>query len=158
MRLRGGDRRLRLSPKYDKKIGGDYYENMMAAKAADRVAKAVANALIGDTLAYFERQVHGGTRFDIWFRNFSEDEIYTIYDVIENLPGVKNVYVRQQTPGNFQIDVNFQGKKFDFQRSLYRALKNKGIAFQTQQSKGNRFLFFKQGTDNPFNEANININ
>ena len=141
-----------------KKIAGDYYENMMPAKAADRVAKAVANALIGDTLAYFERQVHGGTRFDIWFRNFSEDEIYTIYDVIENLPGVKNVYVRQQTPGNFQIDVNFQGKKFDFQRSLYRALKNKGIAFQTQQSKGNRLLFFKQGTDNPFNEANININ
>ena len=141
-----------------KKIGGNYYEDMMAAKAADRVAKAVANALIGDTLAYFERQVHGGTRFDIWFRNFSEDEIYTIYDVIENLPGVKNVYVRQQTPGNFQIDVNFQGKKFDFQRSLHRALKNKGIAFQTQQSKGNRLLFFKQGTDNPFNEANININ
>jgi len=116
---------------------------MMAAKAADRVAKAVANALIGDTLAYFERQVHGGTRFDIWFRNFSEDEIYTIYDVIENLPGVKNVYVRQQTPGNFQIDVNFQGKKFDFQRRLYQGLNQRGILFQTQQAKGNRFLLFE---------------
>ncbi|MFO7816793.1 MAG: flagellar assembly protein T N-terminal domain-containing protein [Thermodesulfobacteriota bacterium] len=141
-----------------KKIQGDYYENMMAAKAADKVGKAVAESLVGDAVAYFERQIHSGARFDIWFRNFSESEIYTIYSVLENINGVKDLNVRQQAPGNFQLDVNFQGKKFNFQRSLHQGLKAKNIPFQTQQAKGNRFLFFKKGTDNPFNEANININ
>ncbi|MDQ7032332.1 MAG: flagellar assembly protein T N-terminal domain-containing protein [Desulfonauticus sp.] len=139
------------------RIAGNYYEDMMAAKAADKVGKAVAKALIGDVVAYFERQVHGGARFDIWFRNFSEEEVYTIYDILQNISGVKDVNVRQQTPGNFQVDVNYQGKKFDFQRQLYMKMKQQGIAFQTQQAKGNRFLFFKKGTANPFSESNINI-
>jgi hypothetical protein len=65
--------------------------------------------------------------------------------------------VRQQSPGNFQFDVQFKGKKFDFQRRLYQGLKQRGILFQTQQAKGNRFLLFKAGTDNPFAEENINI-
>ncbi|SDN65651.1 Flagellar assembly protein T, N-terminal domain [Desulfonauticus submarinus] len=137
------------------RVSGNYYEDMMAAKAADKVGKAVAKALIGDVLAYFERQVHGGARFDIWFRNFSEEEVYTIYDILQNISGVKDINVRQQSPGNFQVDVNYQGKKFDFQRQLYMQMKRRGIAFQTQQAKGNRFLFFKKGTDNPFRNINI---
>lgn len=137
------------------KMAGNYYEDMMAAKAADKVGKAVADALLGDVLAYFERQVHGGARFDIWFRNFSEAETYTIYDILQNIPGVKDINVRQQSPGNFQVDVNYQGKKFDFQRQLYQTMQQRGIAFQTQQAKGNRFLFFKAGTDNPFGQVNL---
>jgi len=134
------------------KMAGNYYEDMMAAQAADKVGKAVAEALVGDVLAYFERQVHGGARFDIWFRNFSEGETYTIYDILQNIPGVKDINVRQQSPGNFQVDVNYQGKKFDFQRQLYQTMQQRGIAFETQQAKGNRFLFFKAGTNNPFLE------
>ncbi len=140
-----------------KKIQGDYYENMMAAKAADKVGKKVAEALLGDTVAYFERQIHGGSRFDIWFRNFSQSEIYSIYSVLENINGVKDLNVRQQSPGNFQLDVNYQGKKFNLQRSLHQKLQSQNIPFQTQQAKGNRFLFFKKGTENPFNEDAINI-
>ena len=56
------------------KMGGNYYDNMQAAKAADALGKGVADALIGDTLAYFERSVHAGTRFDVWFRNFDFTE------------------------------------------------------------------------------------
>ncbi|MDK2922278.1 MAG: hypothetical protein PWR24_1835 [Desulfonauticus sp.] len=137
------------------KMAGNYYEDMMAAQAADKVGKAVAEALVGDVLAYFERQVHGGARFDIWFRNFSEGETYTIYDILQNIPGVKDINVRQQSPGNFQVDVNYQGKKFDFQRQLYQTMQQRGIAFETQQAKGNRFLFFKAGTNNPFGEVNL---
>jgi hypothetical protein len=140
-----------------KKIGGDYYEDMMAAKAADAVGKAVAKALINDVVAYYNRAQTAGMRFDIWLRNFSEDEIYTIIDVIESMPGFVDKNVRQQSPGNFQFDVQFKGKKFDFQRRLYQGLKQRGILFQTQQAKGNRFLLFKAGTDNPFAEENINI-
>ena len=140
-----------------KKIGGDYYEDMMAAKAADAVGKAVAKALINDVVAYYNRAQTAGMRFDIWLRNFSENEIYTIIDVIESMPGFVDKNVRQQSPGNFQFDVQFKGKKFDFQRRLYQGLKQRGILFQTQQAKGNRFLLFKAGTDNPFAEENINI-
>lgn len=139
------------------KIESDYYEDMTAAKAADKVGKAVAESLVGDTVAYFERQIHGGARFDLWFKNFSESEIYDIYEVLEDISGVKDLNIRQQSPGNFQVDVNYQGKKFNFQRSLHQGLKSRDIPFQTQQAKGNRFLFFKQGTDNPFAEENITV-
>lgn len=137
------------------KAGGDYYDNMQAAKAADNLGKAIADALIGDTLAYYERVLHGGTRFDVWFRNFSENETYAIVDVIERMTGFKDKNVRNESPGNFQLDVNYQGKKFDFKREIFRGLKRQGIQFDTQQAKGNRFLLFKKGTDNPFGEANI---
>jgi len=138
------------------KMSGNYYDNMQAAKAADKLGKAIADALIGDTLAYYERAVHAGTRFDVWFRNFSEDETYTIVDVIEQMSGFKDKNVRNESPGNFQLDVNYQGKKFDFKRELFRGLKSQGIQFDTQQAKGNRFLLFKKGTDNPFGAININ--
>jgi hypothetical protein len=143
------------------KMSGNYYDNMQAAKAADKLGKAIADkaiadALIGDTLAYYERAVHAGTRFDVWFRNFSEDETYTIVDVIEQMSGFKDKNVRNESPGNFQLDVNYQGKKFDFKRELFRGLKSQGIQFDTQQAKGNRVLLFKKGTDNPFGAININ--
>ncbi len=138
------------------KMSGDYYDNMQAAKAADKLGKAIADALIGDTLAYYERAVHAGTRFDVWFRNFSEDETYSIVDVIEQMSGFKDKNVRNESPGNFQLDVNYQGKKFDFKRELFRGLKAQGILFDTQQAKGNRFLLFKKGSDNPFGAININ--
>ncbi len=137
------------------KATGDYYDNMQAAKASDAVGKAVAKALIGDTLAYFQRSVHAGARFDLWFRNFSEEETYAIVDVIDKMSGFKDRYVRNQSPGNFQLDVNYQGKKFDFQKELFTSLKRQGILFQTQQAKGNRFLFFKTGTDNPFKDIQV---
>ncbi|MBU4209139.1 MAG: hypothetical protein KKH84_03425 [Proteobacteria bacterium] len=138
------------------KMSGDYYDDMQAAKAADELGKAIADALIGDTLAYYERSVHAGTRFDVWFRNFSEDEIYAIVDVIEKMSGFKDKNVRNESPGNFQLDVNYQGKKFDFKRELFMGLNQQGIQFDTQQAKGNRFLLFKKGSDNPFGAININ--
>jgi len=138
------------------RMSGDYYDNMQAAKAADKLGKAIADALIGDTLAYYERAVHAGTRFDVWFRNFPEDETYTIVDVIERMTGFKDKNVRNESPGNFQLDVNYQGRKFDFKRELFKGLKAQGILFDTQQAKGNRFLLFKKGSDNPFGAININ--
>lgn len=77
-------------------------------------------------------------------------------DVIEQMSGFKDKHVRNESPGNFQLDVNYQGRKFDFKRELYRGLKAQGILFDTQQAKGNRFLLFKKGTDNPFGAININ--
>lgn len=138
-----------------KSMGGDYYDNMQAAKAADKLGKGVAEAVIKDALAYFERVVHAGARFDVWFRHFSEEETYTIVDVIEQMTGFKDKNVRNESPGNFQLDVNYQGKKFDFKRDLFRGLQQHGIRFKTQQAEGNRFLFFKEGTDNPFGKMNI---
>ena len=146
-----------LTIKTSKSMAGDYYANHQAAKSADRLGKAVAQALIGDTLAYFERSVHAGTRFDVWFRNFSEQETYTIVKVIEAMSGYKDKNVRNESPGNFQLDVNYQGKKFDFKRALYQGLKQKGIRFKTQQSKGNRFLLFKDRTDEPFSKVNPDL-
>ena len=138
------------------KMRGSYYDNSQAAKAADKLGKGVANALIKDTLAYYERAANAGNRFDIWFKNFTEDDTYTIVDVIEGMSGYKDKNVRNQSPSNFQLDVNYKGKKFDFQRELFRGLKKQGIGFETQQAKGNRFLLFKKGTSNPFGEVNIN--
>jgi hypothetical protein len=144
-----------LYVKTSKAISGSYYDNMQAAKAADALGKGIADALIGDTLAYYERAANAGTRFDVWFKNFSEEDTYVIVDVIEAMPGFKDKNVRNESPGNFQLDVNFQGKKFDFKRGLFRGMKNEGIRFKTQQAKGNRFLLFKEGTDNPFADLNI---
>ncbi len=138
------------------KMRGNYYDNSQAAKASDKLGKGVANALINDTLSYYERAANAGNRFDIWFRNFTEDDTYTIVDVIEAMSGYKDKNVRNQSPANFQLDVNYKGKKFDFQRELFRGLKKQGIGFETQQAKGNRFLLFKKGTSNPFGEVNIN--
>jgi tRNA splicing endonuclease len=138
------------------KASGNYYEDMQAAKAADQLGKAIADALIEDTLSYFERAVNAGTRFDVWFRNFSEQETYVIVDVIEQMTGFKDKNVRNESPGNFQLDVSYQGKSFDFKRELYRGLQDQGILFDTQQAKGNRFLLFKKGSDNPFGAININ--
>ncbi|MBT3311555.1 MAG: hypothetical protein HN737_14075 [Desulfobacterales bacterium] len=139
------------------KVPGSYYDNMQASKAADALGKAVAKALINDTVAYYDRAATAGTRFDVWFRNFDDEQTYTIVDVIEAIPGFMDKNVRNESPGNFQLDVNFQGKKFDFKRYLYKGLKEQGISFKTQQAKGNRFLLFKKGSDNPYNESNMNI-
>jgi hypothetical protein len=139
------------------KVSGSYYDNMQASKAADALGKAVAKALINDTTAYYDRAATAGTRFDVWFRNFDDEQTYTIVDVIEAMPGFMDKNVRNESPGNFQLDVNFQGKKFDFKRYLYKGLKEQGISFKTQQAKGNRFLLFKKGSDNPFSESNMNI-
>ena len=139
------------------KVSGSYYDNMQASKAADALGKAVAKALINDTVAYYDRAATAGTRFDVWFRNFDDEQTYTIVDVIEAMPGFMDKNVRNESPGNFQLDVNFQGKKFDFKRYLYKGLKEQGISFKTQQAKGNRFLLFKKGSDNPYSESNMNI-
>jgi len=135
---------------------GSYYENTMAAKAVTKLAKRVSEALVGDTVAYFERQIHGGTRYECWFRNFDQKEIFTIVEIIENMAGFKDKNIRNQSPKDFQVDVNYQGKKFDFQRELYSGLKNQGIEIEFQQAEGNRFLVFKAGTENPFADSNIN--
>ncbi|MBF0225869.1 MAG: hypothetical protein HQK76_10480 [Desulfobacterales bacterium] len=148
---RSGD----LYVKTMKSMGGDYYRDREAARGSESVGKALSEAIIGDTLNYFERAVNAGTRFDVWFRNFPEREIYTIVDVIEGMKAFKDKNVRQQVEGLFQLDVNYQGKKFDFQRELFQGLEQKGIKFKTQQAKGNRFLFFKEGTDNPYGDINI---
>lgn len=137
------------------KSGGDAYGDAQAAKATEEVGRALALALVPDVLSYFERSVQAGGRYDLWFRNFSEEEIYTIVDAIEAMNGFVDKNVRDQSPGNFQMDVQCRGKKFDFQRELYQGLKKEGISFDTQQAKGNRFLFFKKGTANPYGEPKV---
>ena len=132
------------------KDAGQYYDDMHASNAADKLGKAVADALIGDTLAYFERSVQAGTRFDLHFRSFSENEVNAVVGVMEGLPGFKNRQVRNQTSGYLQMDVNYQGKKLDFQDELLRAMTTKGIRYKLHQVMGNRFLFFKDGTINPY--------
>ena len=132
------------------KDAGQYYDDMQASNSADKLGKAVAEALIGDTLAYFERSVQAGTRFDLHFRSFSENEVNAIVGVMEELPGFKNRQVRNQTSEYFQLDVNYQGKKLDFQDELLRAMTKKGIRYKLHQAMGNRFLFFKDGTINPY--------
>lgn len=64
------------------------------------------------------------------------------------MTGFKNKYIRNESPGNFQLDINYQGTKFDFKRELYNSLKEQGIFFDTQQAEGNRFLLYKKGTGN----------
>ncbi|NQU03044.1 MAG: hypothetical protein HQ589_02715, partial [Syntrophaceae bacterium] len=91
-----------------------------------------------------------GTRFDLHFRSFSENEVNAIVGVMEELPGFKNRQVRNQTSEYFQLDVNYQGKKLDFQDELLRAMTKKGIRYKLHQAMGNRFLFFKDGTINPY--------
>ena len=129
---------------------GQYYDNMQASNAADRLGKAVAEALIGDTLAYFQRSLQAGTRFDLHFRNFSDDEIGTIIDVAGDLPGLRNMQVRNQTSEYVHMDISYQGQKLNFQDALLRALERRGIHCALHQALGNRFLFFRDGTQNPY--------
>lgn len=132
------------------KKAGQYYDDMQASNAADRLGKAVAEALIGDTLAYFERSVQAGTRFDLHFRNFSEKEIRAIIDIMGNLPGVRNRQVRTQTSDYVHMDIHFQGQKLDLQDTFTGAMKKKEIHCRLHQVTGNRFLFYREGTPNPF--------
>lgn len=139
-----------------KAISGDYYEDMQASRGADAVGKALAEAVIEDAIQWFERAVHAGARFDVWFRNFSATEIFTIVDVIEDMRGFRDKYVRNQSPGSFQLDVNYQGRTFDFQRELFRGLQAHDIQLETQEAHGNRLLFYKKGSENPFDGIDSN--
>ncbi len=132
------------------KAGGAAYENEETAKAVAETAAKASGELMGQVLDYWQRTVHQGKRFDVWFRNFSEEELFTLADVIENMDGVKETHVRNQSPGNFQMDVMYQGEPFDFQRDLSRAAKQKGVGIETHQVQGNRFMFFKKGTKDPY--------
>ncbi|MBI5844977.1 MAG: hypothetical protein HZB23_09945 [Deltaproteobacteria bacterium] len=129
---------------------GEHYENEEAAKAAAKTASGAANELLGQVLDYWQRQVHQGARLDVWFKNFSEEDLFVLADILENLDGVKDTLVRNQSPGNFKVDVMYQGKPFDFQRDLFRVSRQKGVAVETHQAEGNRFMFFKKGTKDPY--------
>jgi hypothetical protein len=117
-----------------------YDETQAGAMLGERTAEE----LLDGTLAYFQRAVDAGIRLCLRFQNFSEEETYTITAVIEAMPGVKDKNVRNESPDNFQLDVNFQGDKFDFKRRLYQGLKKEAIFFKTKQSEGNRLLLVKK--------------
>ncbi len=141
---------MRSASEYVRTSSSDPYSDDQAATAAANVGRALAGRLVDDAIAHFDHIVHFGTRFDIWIRNFSEKELFIIMDVIEAMHGWKDSNVRNQTPGNFQVDIHYQGKKFDLQRELARGLAPHSLEFSTQQAKGNRLLLFKAGTDSPF--------
>jgi len=78
------------------------------------------------------------------FKNFDENEIFTIVGLIENLSGFKGKDVRNASFKEFEIDVNYLGKKFDFQRKLYEVLRQNGIYANFQKSNGNTLCLIKK--------------
>ena len=135
----GKSTRVRTS----KKMADDLYESPLIANAMTKLAKQVSDALLGETLAYFERQSHEGTRLRCWFRDFEQDEIFTIVDVIENMTGYRDKNVRSQFSDAVELDVSYTGKRFDFQRELLSGLRKKGVKIEIREAKGNDFLIYK---------------
>ena len=127
-----------------KSMQTSYYESPQFAKAASKLAQQVAEQTMADTLAYFERQTNEGTLYICRFKGFGPDEIDSIVNVIENLGGYREKNVRSQFSGQVQVDVNYVGKKFDFQRQLLSGLEKKGIATTIGSVEGNNFLILKK--------------
>lgn len=123
-----------------KKDSVQYYEDKAVGGASVKVATAASEALIKDVRDWYSKPV----RYDIWFQDFSEDELYTVVDIIENLEDCQGFDVRNQTPENFQLDVFYKGKKFNLQRQLHKKLQEHDITFSTGQSKGNRLLLIRE--------------
>lgn len=119
-------------------------ENLISETEIRQLASNVAESVLGDTVAYFGRQVQGGTRYSCLFKNFDENEIFTIVGLIENLSGFKGKDVRNANFKDFEIDVNYLGKKFDFQRKLYEVLRQNGIYANFQKSNGNTLYLIKK--------------
>ena len=122
----------------------DVNENPISETKIRQLASNVAESVLGDTVAYFGKQVYGGTRYSCLFKNFDENEIFTIVGLIENLSGFKGKYVRNASFKDFEIDVNYLGKKFDFQRKLYEVLRQNGIYANFQKSNGNTLCLIKK--------------
>ncbi len=114
--------------------------------------KKVAEAVVDRVVKKLEEMLEQGIRFDIWFRNFSEPEILIIGEVLQSMHGYRSKTPRTQSPGNIQMDVRYRGNKSDFQRELIQGLNARGLGISTEQSKGNRLLMFKEGTNNPYYE------
>ncbi|MBN2373311.1 hypothetical protein JXL19_05965 [bacterium] len=142
-----------INVRTSKKTGDDYYEDPSIAKYMTKLAKKVSEDLLGGTLAYFERQSHEGTRFSCMFKDFGKDEIYTIVEVIENMGGYKDKNVRSQFSNSIQVDINYTGKRFDFQRELISGLEKKGIYVDIKEAKGNDFLIHKASGKTPFMDS-----
>jgi hypothetical protein len=136
----GQSTRVRTS----KTMQANYYESPRLAKSIAKLAQQVAEETMADTLFYFERQTNEGTLYTCRFKGFGQDDINTIVHVIENLGGYRDKNVRNQVSGQVQVDVNFVGKKFDFQRGLLSGLDKKGIATTLESVEGNNFLILKK--------------
>ncbi|WP_419656183.1 hypothetical protein [Desulfosarcina variabilis] len=126
-----------------KSMQTNYYESPMVAKAVSRLAQQVAENTMADTLAYFERQTNEGTLYTCRFKGFGPNDLDTIVGVIENLGGYRDKNVRNQFSDQVQVDINYLGKKFDFQRELLSGLERKGIATRIESVEGNDFLIIK---------------
>lgn len=121
-----------------------YFASPHVAKSMATLAQQVADDTMADTLAYFERQTHEGVLYTCRFKGFGQDDIHAIVNVIENLGGYRDKNVRNQFSDEIQVDVNFMGKKFDFQRELLSGLERKGIAATIESVEGNDFLILRQ--------------
>ena len=122
----------------------DVNESLISETEIRQLASNVAESVLGGTVAYFGRQVQSGTRYSCLFKNFDENEIFTIVGLIENLSGFKGKDVRNASFKDFEIDVNYLGKKFDFQRELYEVLRQNGIYANFQKSNGNTLCLIKK--------------
>ena len=123
-----------------KSMNDNYYASPRIAKSMSTLAEQVAEDTMADTLAFLDRQTHEGTLYICRFKGFGQDEIRTIVNVIENLGGYRDKNVRNQFSDAVQLDVNYMGKKFEFQRELLSGLEKEGIAVTIGSIEGNNFL------------------
>ena len=126
-----------------KKMEGDFLESPVIESDATKLAEQVCKSLLEETLAYFERQSHEGIRYNCRFSGFSQKQRLAIVEVIENMTGVTDKNMRRQSADSLELDIDYFGKRFDFQRELMSALTRKGIDVETKESQGNSFLFVK---------------
>ncbi len=126
-----------------RKMDGDYLESSAITSAATNLAEQVAESLLGEVLAYFERQSHEGTRYKCRFSGFTQMERFAIVEVIENMNGVMDKNMRRQSTDSIELDIDYFGKRFDFQRELISGLTKKGIDVEIKESEGNSFVFTK---------------
>lgn len=120
-------------------------QNPMAEEQVKQLATQVAGTVLSDTVSYFGRQVHEGSRYSCLFTNFDQNERFTIVEVIENLTGFKGMDVRNESFKAFEVDIRFLGKKIEFQRELNEALTQKGIHGKFPETSGNTLRLIKSG-------------
>lgn len=119
-------------------------DNSIIVDGAGQLASRLAERALMQTIASLGTRVQNGDRYFCKFWDFDQDEIFAIVGIIENLEGFKGMDVRNQGLESFEIEVQYLGKRFAFQRELYEALNKRGIHVRFQESTGNTLHLTKK--------------
>ncbi len=124
------------------RIGSYDWDNALS-KAGEKAGRIATAETTKNIIEYYKTVGDIGNSFLIVFNNFSEDEEFTIMDIMENLEGYQSLSELENIPNLLRIEYFSTMEKSRLKRKIYLECKEKGIKLKIKQIAGNRFIFAK---------------